>query len=149
MSKIYKISSTFGYYIGSTINTLEARFNQHKTDYEKYIAGNYKDDVTGAYITSFKIIACPNATIELVETYKCNTKAELVEREKEIIQAQLSDKLVNKTFNDERYKYQDIEFEQPSKSHVSKPIPQPKNKTSNIKIFKHNHHDIRNSFTPQ
>jgi hypothetical protein len=63
--KIYKITSKKGIYIGSTIQKLEKRFDEHKKAFE-----NYKKDI-GKYITSFSILD-ENSKIELIENFKCN-----------------------------------------------------------------------------
>ena len=72
--KIYKLWSPHGneIYIGSTINTLAKRLDQHKKTYikysSKYLFENY-DDVR----------------IELIEEYPCNNKMELNKKEGEHI----------------------------------------------------------------
>jgi hypothetical protein len=71
--KIYVIKSpqTDAVYIGSTVYTLEERFNNHLYDYNSWL------NKTGCYITSFEIIKYDDACIELLEEYPCNSKKEL------------------------------------------------------------------------
>ena len=66
-SKIYKITSSAGLpYIGSTVVELNKRFNGHKNlEYASKIH-----------------IAQPDCKIELIENYPCNSKKELVSRER-------------------------------------------------------------------
>jgi hypothetical protein len=81
--KIYTIRSylTDKYYIGSTCNPLYKRLGQHKGDYKKYL----KDSDKYSYLTSFEIIKLGDAYIELLETYKCESKEVLNKREGELI----------------------------------------------------------------
>ena len=88
--KIYKIISNKGVYIGSTIQNLEKRFNEHKNAYEQYKNGK------GKYITSFSLLDDPKAKIVKIEDYKCNDLKDLWKRESEIIQQSTC---VNKTYN--------------------------------------------------
>ena len=90
-AKIYKISSGSGVYIGSTINPIEKRFQEHKNGFEQYKKGK------GKYITSYALLGDGDVKMELIENYKCDDMKELWEREAEIIQ---SCKCVNKTFNE-------------------------------------------------
>ncbi len=91
-AKIYKIVSGDSIYIGSTINTLEQRFKEHKQSYEQYKKGR------GKYMTSFALLGNVDVTIEKIEIFKCNDIKDLWEREKEIIQ---QTKCVNKTYNEQ------------------------------------------------
>lgn len=88
-AKIYKISSGKSHYIGSTVQTLDNRFNEHKRDYENYKIGKHK------FVTSFEVLKLGDAKISLVEMFKCDSVEELQKRESEVIK--LSD-CVNKTF---------------------------------------------------
>lgn len=92
-AKIYKITTTNETYIGSTIHTIDNRFNQHKKAYENYQKGK------GKYITSFALMKDENVKIELVENFRCNDLKSLWEREAEIIKT-FGIKCVNKTFNE-------------------------------------------------
>jgi hypothetical protein len=91
--KIYKITSGDKVYIGSTVQTLEKRFEQHKHDCEQYNLGKSK------YYTSFEVINLGNAKITKIEDYKCNTIDDLQKREAEIIK---SSECVNKTFKGDK-----------------------------------------------
>jgi len=91
--KIYKIQSNNGLYIGSTIQKLEKRLDEHKRAYALYKNG------TGKYITSFQILPGENLKIELVENFKCNDLKDLWNREAEIIRS-YGKSCVNKTFNE-------------------------------------------------
>lgn len=71
--KIYKIVSdeTDKIYIGSTTKTLEERFKGHKYDFK------YKH----IYFTSYEILKYPDARIELICEFPCNSKEELEKEE--------------------------------------------------------------------
>jgi hypothetical protein len=83
--KIYKLTSpnTDMIYIGSTIQSLNRRFNSHKIDINK-----------GKGITSFNMFIWNDAKIQLIERYECNSKKELVLREQYYIEL-YSDYCVN------------------------------------------------------
>lgn len=87
--KIYKIINyeNSDIYIGSTIETLSCRMAKHRADFKRYVEGNSN------YITSFKVLEMPSATIVLIENFPCNSKEELLSREKFYI---LSSNCVNK-----------------------------------------------------
>jgi hypothetical protein len=78
--KIYAIRSklTDKVYIGSTCQTIEQRFNDHKSKFARYKVGNTN-------MTSFIIIAYVDAYIELIEDFPCSSKKELERREGEFI----------------------------------------------------------------
>ena len=92
-SKIYKIESKSGVYIGSTINAIEQRFKEHMISYNSYKNGK------GKFMTSFKLLDDEDAKISLIEIFKCNDIKDLWEREKEIIQ---KTECVNKTYNENK-----------------------------------------------
>ena len=76
--KIYKIVSqnTDKIYIGSTcVKTLGIRFSHHKTHYDRYNRN------LSSCISSFEILNFPDACIELIETFPCTSKIELLTRE--------------------------------------------------------------------
>ena len=79
--KIYTIRApaTDKYYIGSTADSLPKRFYEHKASFARYQNGKMNN------ITSFQIVELEGAYIELLETYPCNSKAELERREGELI----------------------------------------------------------------
>lgn len=89
--KIYKIKAGKKTYIGSTIQSLDKRFTEHKRAYEQWVIGK------GKYITSFELMGEEDVKIIKVEDYPCNTIKELQEREAEIIKSCIC---VNKTFNE-------------------------------------------------
>jgi hypothetical protein len=76
-AKIYKIvdKTNNNLYIGSTIQSLKNRLSNHEYDYKKYLIGKRY------YISSFKILENNNYSIELIEAYPCESKAELEKRE--------------------------------------------------------------------
>jgi hypothetical protein len=84
--KTYAIRSkqTPMYYIGSTTQTLEKRFNTHKN----------KSKI-GLGCSSDLILKYEDAYIEIIELYPCNNKAELNKREGELIRLH-KDTIVNK-----------------------------------------------------
>ena len=75
--KIYRIKShkTDQVYIGSTTLPLSSRFSKHKSDYKRYLNGNFN------FVSSFEILKYSDAFIELVEDYPCENKSELRKRE--------------------------------------------------------------------
>ena len=73
-SKIYQLWSPSNLdlvYIGSTTQTLSLRMGQHRSKYKQYLNGTYN------YVSSFKVLECPDARIELIEEVKCESRAEL------------------------------------------------------------------------
>ena len=83
--KIYALKSpdTDKIYIGSTSRSLTQRWNEHRADIRYLQANNPKK----AYkkTTATEITKYGNAYIELIEEFKCNTREELLKREREII----------------------------------------------------------------
>ena len=90
--KIYTIRSplTDKVYVGSTVNKLSKRFNEHKSGYKGYKNGS------GKYIAVYDIfdIDIEGAYIELHEYYSCNNKQELNRREGEV--TRMTPNFVNK-----------------------------------------------------
>lgn len=77
-SKIYKICSshTDKVYIGSTCERLLCmRFSSHQAAYRRWQKGKRR------FISSFDIIKYSDAYIELIESYPCDNKDELRQRE--------------------------------------------------------------------
>jgi len=76
--KIYKIwsPSTDKVYIGSTCSTLVKRLYGHRKNKKCY-----DNNSIACKYTSFEILEYPDARIELVEDFPCNSKAELTARE--------------------------------------------------------------------
>lgn len=63
-------------YIGSTVDTLEKRLAFHVAHYKSHLKGKHN------YVSSFDIIKDGNYDIWLVEAFPCETKAQLVARER-------------------------------------------------------------------
>jgi hypothetical protein len=83
--KIYKLVCDDGsYYIGSTIQKLNLRFNHHKE------AAKTGTSVVYTYINS---IGWDNVKIELIEDYPCTVKSDLNKREEYYIDKSKSDNL--------------------------------------------------------
>ena len=80
--KIYRIRSAHSElpYIGSTVDSLEERFDEHQRWYKKWINSG-KQRTSGMYCSSAEILKYPDSKIELVENYPCNSKEELREYE--------------------------------------------------------------------
>lgn len=76
--KIYKITSSHcdDVYIGSTTLTLSTRFSIHSCHYNKWFRGDAN------YISSFEIMKYADAKIELIENFSCESRQQLVERER-------------------------------------------------------------------
>ena len=81
LGKIYAIRSyrTHLIYIGSTTQTLSARFGKHRSAFKVY-KKNGKN-----YMTSFEMMKYSDVYIELLETCSCLSKDELHKREGEFI----------------------------------------------------------------
>jgi hypothetical protein len=77
-AKIYKIVSnhTDDVYYGSTCNTLSRRIYQHRADYKRWIKKTY------GYTSSFEIMKFDDCQIFLVEEICCETKDQLIARER-------------------------------------------------------------------
>ena len=79
--KIYKLVSdqTNEIYIGSTTVSLNIRIRRHNDHYSYYLNNNkLKRD----YISSFEIIKYGDCRIVLIENYSCNSREELLLRER-------------------------------------------------------------------
>lgn len=77
-AKIYKIwspSHPEDIYIGSTTQALACRMAQHRRNYKRFQNGKFP------YTTSFKILECGYAKIELIEKVECKCKEELTAKE--------------------------------------------------------------------
>ena len=95
--KVYMIESASAglVYYGSTCNDLYKRMGMHRSDYRKFQAGKYHR------VTSFDVLANPDARIILVETFPCSNKQELTAREAWYIR---NNNCVNKVIPDRKYK---------------------------------------------
>src|SRR5690625_1964803 len=80
--RIYKIESIKEHcvYYGSTCSRLCQKMAQHRAQYRRYLNGK------GSYMSSFEVMQHPDAEIFLLEKYPCETKDELVAKEREYIQ---------------------------------------------------------------
>jgi len=81
IGRIYKIVSSEcdGVYIGSTTLQMNKRFNLHKSDYKRHVAGKCH------YVTSFEILKFADAKIELVHEGVFDGKKDLEQFEGELI----------------------------------------------------------------
>lgn len=72
-SKLYFLRSnqTEKIYVGSTIQSLTARFNGHTGDYKRFKNGNF------SYLTAFELMKYDDVYIELIRICPCETKEEL------------------------------------------------------------------------
>ena len=76
-------------YVGSTTLKLMHRLHRHRSAYKQHCKQNYR------YCTSFDLIKLGDARIDLLETYPCASKAELLAREALWIK-RMNGKLVNR-----------------------------------------------------
>ena len=82
--KVYKIISddTDKIYIGSSCEaTLAHRLAKHKDKYKQWLKDNNRP-----YYTSYEILKLQNYSIILIENYPCNSKDELISRERHYIE---------------------------------------------------------------
>ena len=80
--KIYKIVANGQTYIGSTCEpNLSRRLAQHKNHYKSWMRGKQN------YVTSYRVLYEDNPEIFLIESYPCNSKDELVARERFYIES--------------------------------------------------------------
>lgn len=75
--KIYKLWSPSEnlFYIGSTTQKLSQRKTKHVSDFKKWQNGKFP------FMTSFTILECDDHRIDLIETFPCNNREELISRE--------------------------------------------------------------------
>ena len=102
--KIYKIvcDNTGLTYYGSTCEKrLSRRLSKHRSNYSDYLKNQENN-----FCTSFNILEGGNYSIVLVEHYPCNSKEELLQRERFYIE---NNECVNRNIptrtNEEYYKY--------------------------------------------
>ena len=84
LGKIYKIecNKTSKIYIGSTCEYfLDKRLIGHKAIFQRY-----KEKKTNNYLTSFEVLENNDYKIMLLESYPCNNKNELHQRERYYIE---------------------------------------------------------------
>jgi hypothetical protein len=92
LGKIYKITSehTDKIYVGSTCKKLLCqRLAAHSSNFNQWKKGNYN------YISSFELFELGSVQITLLEAYPCNTRDELLAKERYWIE-QYKDNIVNK-----------------------------------------------------
>ena len=79
---IYKISSSVNnkIYIGSTIKKLAYRLSEHKSDYKRFLDGNFHN------ITSFEIVKLQDCNISLIEEIDYDNHRELRDKERYYIE---------------------------------------------------------------
>jgi len=76
LGKIYRLSIGHLVYIGSTTQPLlSMRLGTHTSNYKRWVNGSKK------YVTSYELFKVGTPTIELVESYPCNSRDELNARE--------------------------------------------------------------------
>lgn len=80
-TKIYKLvcEDSPAVYISATTKALCQRLAQHKESFKRYNKG------LGKWCPSFEILAGKNPTLELIESFQCETKDEQNKRLNEII----------------------------------------------------------------
>ena len=66
-------------YIGSTFWNIDKRYKWHEYNFKRFINTNK------GYLSSFKLFKIGNPTIRILEQITCNSKIELLEKEKEYI----------------------------------------------------------------
>ena len=59
-------------YIGSTTQSLAVRMAEHRRQYKRYLAGTCKTNYS-----SFRVLECGDARIELIEEVKCENRKQL------------------------------------------------------------------------
>ena len=115
--KIYKITSEHinKIYIGSTCKKLlSQRLAHHNADFKKWKNGKYP------YVTSFVLFNLGSVQITLLEAYPCNTKDELLSKERYWIE-QYKDIIINKQLpiiTTEEKKEYFKEYRQENKEHI-------------------------------
>ena len=77
LAKIYKITGNGLTYYGSTCQALSKRLAKHKDDKRVYNQGNLNNKMS-----SFEILDAIDCNICLVELYPCNSREELLMRER-------------------------------------------------------------------
>ena len=80
LSIIYAIKSKFinKFYLGSTALSLQTRFCLHRKAYNRFIEGKHSQ-----FSSAFKVMCFPDCYIECIHIFNCNTKSELLEKERE------------------------------------------------------------------
>ena len=118
--KIYKLVSTTSdlVYYGSTTRILSYRLTDHKSDYKGYLNGKRN------YRTSFELMKLGDAQIILVEDYRCDTKKELLARERFYIENNIcvNKEIPGRTIKEwrDKNKEYDKEYYKKNKDKISK-----------------------------
>lgn len=104
--KIYKLHSnqTNNVYIGSTTQTLQDRLMDHSNKYKRY---QHKKTY---FLSSFEILKYDDCAIALLETYPCNNKNELRNKEQEWIDKTLDTINKNNAVSKCKYKDKPVEY---------------------------------------
>jgi len=74
-AKIYKLTAGDLVYYGSTCSTLYKRMSIYKTYHNKYLQGKYPPNATT------QLFNLGNVDISLVESFPCQSRSEMLERE--------------------------------------------------------------------
>lgn len=110
-SKIYMLWSPSNpnlIYIGSTTQSLALRMGQHRSKYKRYLNGTCKTNYS-----SFRVLECGDARIELIECVECKDRKELCRiegkyiRERECVNKQISGRTKNEYYQDNKEKRQE------------------------------------------
>ena len=131
--KIYKIidNTNGNIYIGSTCEpTLARRLARHRGQYKQYLKSG------GKYITLFQILENNDCDIILLEDFPCETKDQLLSRERYYIE---NNECVNKVIPPKEYREQNKAY-----SKKWKEQNQDKIKIYNEKYQKQNHDKLKN-----
>lgn len=106
-SMIYQIWSPSNpdlIYIGSTTQPLSKRMTNHRNNYKRYLAGTYH------YVSSFKVLECGDARIELIECVECKDRKELCRiegrfiRERDCVNKRIEGRTHEEYYQDNREK---------------------------------------------
>ena len=94
-------------YYGSTIQNINKRMSKHKNHYKRYLEGK------NSYLYSFEIIKNNNYNVEIVEEVECETKYELLKRERYYIENFdcINKKIPNRTYKEWLEKHKDYQKE--------------------------------------
>ena len=83
IGKIYKLVSneTTDIYIGSTTQPLSKRLGNHKSSFHAFMKTETGDN-RNKFMSSFHLVKYEDCQIILIESYECNSRDELVRRER-------------------------------------------------------------------
>lgn len=142
--KIYKLVSkkTDNIYIGSTIQPLKKRFQEHKKVYNDWLKGESYEK------SAIELMKLPDVEIVLIENYSCNNKKELCQREQHYIYtlSNVINKINAVADPDAKKKYR-LEHLEEEKARAKKFRTNPKNipfiKARQKKFYEENIEEIR------